>query len=57
MKDQFIKGIFNDSLQTDILAKTNHLKTLDDITNHAEAYETALRDQSKLTDSAEVLAA
>ena len=57
VKDQFIRGISNDSLQTDILAKASHLKTLEDIIHHAEAYETALRDQSKLNEPADVFAA
>ena len=48
IKDQFIRGLFNESLQTDILAKVNHLKTLEDIIKHAEAFEAAMRDQQKL---------
>ena len=48
LKDQLIRGINNKSLQTDILAKANHLKTLEDIIEHAEAFEAALHDQSSL---------
>ena len=50
VKDQFIRGLFNHTLQTDILAKADHLKTLKQIIAHAKAFETALRlrDQSKL---------
>ena len=48
LKDQLIKGINKESLQTDILAKVNHLNTLDDIIKHAEAFEAASCDQSSL---------
>ena len=48
LKDQLIKGINNESLQTDILAKANHLKILEDIIKHAEAFEAALHDQPSL---------
>ena len=48
VKDQFIRGLFNHTLQTDTPAKVGHLKTLEQIIVHAEAFETALRDQSKL---------
>ena len=57
IKDQFIRGLFNESLQTDILAKASHLKTLEDIIKHAEAFEAAMRDQQKLQNSSEVMAA
>ena len=43
-----MKGLNNDTLQTDILAKANQLKTLEDIIKHAKAFESALRDQSSL---------
>ena len=45
-KDQFICGLHNETLQKDILAKATQLKTIDDIVKHAEAFKTALRDQS-----------
>ena len=51
VKDQLIRGIANPSLQTDILAKASTLKSLEDITKHAEAYEAALRDQTKISDN------
>ena len=54
VKDQFIKGIYNSSLQTGILAKAETLTSLDDIIKHAEAFETALHDQSKLHNSSSV---
>ena len=32
----------------DVLAKADQLKTIEDVVKHAEAYETALRDQQDL---------
>ena len=49
IKDQFIAGLANSVLQTEILAKSNQLTTLDAVIAHAEAYETALRDQNILS--------
>ena len=49
IKDQFIAGLANSVLQTEILARTDQLKSLTDVITHAEAFETALLDQSKLT--------
>ena len=43
VKDQFIRRPGNDVLQTDILAKANQLKSLEDIVKHAEAFEAAVR--------------
>ena len=57
IKDQFICGLHSKTLQTDILAKAAQLKTIDDIVKHAEAFETALHDQSQLHSSAEAHAA
>ena len=57
IKDQFVSGLYNETLQTDILAKNNQLVTLTSIIDHAKAYETAMRHQSELHDSAEVRAA
>ena len=54
IKDQLIRSLHNETLQTDILAKATQLKTIDNIVKHAEAFETALRDQSQLHSSAEV---
>ena len=48
VKDQLIRGLENENLQTDILAKASQLKTLEDVIRHAEAFETAQRDQSHL---------
>ena len=42
VKDQFICELFNNTLQTDILAKAGHLQTLEQLIAHAEAFETAL---------------
>ena len=54
IKDQFIHGFHSKTLQTDILAKATQLKTINDVVKHAEAFETALHDQSQLHSSAEV---
>ena len=43
VKDQFVRGLANDVLQTGILAKANQLKPLEDIVKHAEAFEVAVR--------------
>ena len=51
IKDQFICGLFNDTLQTDILAKANQFKHLQDIIVHAKAFETTFSDQSKFHSS------
>ena len=48
IKDQFIRGLCNTVLQADILAKASNLKTVEQIVTHAEAFESALRDQSSL---------
>ena len=50
VKDQFIQGLSNHHLQTDILAKANQLKELTQIIHHAEAFEAAVRDQNKLAE-------
>ena len=44
LRDQFIQGLSNSSLQTDILAKANTLKELGDVVNHAKSFDSALRD-------------
>ena len=51
VKDQLIRGIANSALQTDILAKASTLTKLEDITKHCEAFEAAIRDQTKISDS------
>ena len=47
IRDQFIRGLHDQTLQADILSKTKQLKTLDELIQHAESYEAALRDQEK----------
>ena len=51
IKDQFTRGLSNTILQTDILTKANVLTSIDNIIAHAEAFEGAVRDRSKLNDS------
>ena len=51
IKDQLIRGLNNSKLQAEVLAKTNQLKTLDDVVSYAESFETALRDQSDLANN------
>lgn len=55
IKEQLIRGLNNSTLQTDILAKWATLKTLEDIVKHAQAFESALRDQHNLTDQTEAM--
>ena len=57
IKDQFIRGLHNESIQTDIIAKASQLKTLEDVIKHSEAFETAQCDQIQLQGSSEVMAA
>ena len=55
IKDQFIRGLHNETLQADILAKARYLPNLTDIIKHTEAFETALCEQlylQKLCDHA-----
>ena len=52
--DQFIKGIANDTLQTNLLVKARVLKSLDQNVCHAEAFESALRDQTAMTDTSNI---
>ena len=54
IRHQFIHGLFNETLQTDILAKASQLKTVEAVVNHAEAFEAALRDQSQLSSESHV---
>ena len=51
IRDQFIRGLSNETLQTDILAKASQLKSLEEVVKHAEAFESALRDQQTLQGS------
>ena len=48
IKDQIIWGLYNEKLQTDILAKVSHLIQLEDIIKH---WESAQRDQLALRKS------
>ena len=48
IKDQFLFGVNNPVLQTDLLAKAETLSNVDDILKHAEAWEAAVRDQGNL---------
>ena len=45
IRDQFIRGLNNTVIQTDILTKASQLATLEKTTNHAKSIESALRDQ------------
>ena len=56
IKDQFISGLNNDILQTDILAKADKLLKLEEIIRHSEAFEGALRDQPKLLNTPSTVA-
>ena len=49
--DQFILGLRDSSIQTDILTKASQLQTLDAIVQHATAIEAAVRDQSQIVSS------
>ena len=42
IRDQIIRGVANDALQADLLAKAGTLKTLEQNLCHAEAFESAL---------------
>ena len=54
IRDQFIRGISNELLQTDILAKASSLTTLEAVVKHSEGFEAAQRDQSELQATDEV---
>ena len=56
IKDQLIKGIANDALQADLLAKARSLKTLVENINPAEAFEAALQDQAQMSGTLEMTA-
>ena len=57
IKDEFVSGLKNETLQKDLLAKASQLNTIKDILKHVEAFETAVRDQPQLHTSAEAQAA
>ena len=46
IKDQIIRGVANDTLHVNLLTKAGTLKTLEQNVRHAEAFESALRDQT-----------
>ena len=50
VRDQFIKGLRNANLQTDVLSKAATLKTIDQVVKHSQAYEAAVQDQQSLTE-------
>ena len=54
IKDQLIKGIASDALQVDLLAKAGVLKTLEQNVSHAEAFESAVRDQMSVSSSPDI---
>ena len=51
IRDQFLRGLNNETLQADLLTKTTTLKSIDNILKHAKAYEAAIRDQVNLQGS------
>ena len=53
-KDQLIKGVASDALQTDLLAKAGLLKTLEQNISHAEAFESAVRDQMSMSSTPDI---
>ena len=53
IKDQFIRGIANNALRTDLLAKAGVLKSLNQKVCHAESFESTLQDQTAMTDTSD----
>ena len=51
IKDQFIRGIANEALQTNLLAKSDMLKSFVQHICHAEAFESVLQNQTAMTDT------
>ena len=54
IRDQFIRGIANDILQTNLLAKAGVLKSFNQNVCHAKAFESALQDQTAITDTSDL---
>ena len=54
IKDQFIRGIANDALQTYLLAKAGMPKSLNQNVCHVEVFELALWDQPAMTDTSDI---
>ena len=57
IKDQIIRGVANDALQADLLAKAGTLKTLKQNVRHTEAFESALRDQTSKAGASDITSA
>ena len=57
IKHQIIQGVANDALQADLLAKAGTLKTLKQNVRHAEAFESALRDQTSMAGASDTTSA
>ena len=57
IKDQIIQGVANDILLADLLAKAGTLKTLKQNVHHAEAFESALRDQTSMAGASDTTSA
>ena len=57
IKDQIIRGVANDALHADLLAKAGTLKTLEQNVHHAEAFESALRDQISMAGASDTTSA
>ena len=49
IKDQLIKGVASDALRADLLVKAGLLKTLEQNISHAEAFESAVRNQMSMS--------
>ena len=54
IKDQLIKGVASDALQTDLQAKAGLLKTLEQNISHAEAFKSAVRDQMSMSSTPDI---
>ena len=57
IKDQIIRGIANDTPQADLLTKAGTLKSLEQNVRHAEAFESALRDQNSIASASDAASA
>ena len=54
IRDQFIRGLYNETLQVDVPAKADQLKTIENIMRHCEAFKTAIRDHCQLQNHSEI---
>ena len=57
IKDQIIRGVANDALQADLLAKAGTLKTVEQNVRHAEAFESALQNQTSMAGASDTTSA